>query len=82
MAAISYDSVNQLDLFNAQIQFGNVQANAKVDSGSVVSLITKTLANRIIKTSPSAKWTNTKQDKDLKTFSNEPIKVIGKLTTM
>ena len=52
-----------------------------IDSGSVVSLISKTLANRILRTSPSAKWTTTKQDKDLKTFSKEPIKALGKLKT-
>ena len=52
-----------------------------IDSGSLVSLIKKTLANRILKISPSAKWTTTNHDKDLKTFSNEPIKVLGKLTT-
>ena len=53
-----------------------------IDSGSVVSLITKTLANKILKATPSAKWVTTKQDKDLKTFSNEPIKVHGQLATM
>ena len=50
-----------------------------IDSGSVVSLVTKTLANRIVRTTPSAKWITTKQDKDLKTFPNEPMKKLGKL---
>ena len=53
-----------------------------IDSGSVVSLITKTLAKRILITSQSANWTTTKQDRDLKIFfSNEPIKVLGKFIT-
>ena len=53
-----------------------------IDSESVVSLITKTLANRILGTTPSAKWDTTKQNKDLETFSNEPIKVLRQLATM
>ena len=50
-----------------------------IDPGSVVSLITKTLANRILRTSPSAKRKTTKKRRELKTFSNEPIKVLGHL---
>ena len=53
-----------------------------IDSGNVVSLITKTLANIILKTTPSAKWVTTKQDKDRKTFSIEPIKVLEQLSTI
>ena len=81
VAAIFNDSANHLEPLNAQIKLGSVQANAMIDSGRFVSLITKTLANRILTTSTSAKWTTTKQDKDMKTFSNEPIKVLGNLTT-
>ena len=79
VAAISCDSAHQLDPLNAKIQFGEVQANAMIDSGSVVSLITKTLANRILRTSPSAKWFTAKERRELKTFSNEPIKVLWHL---
>ena len=53
-----------------------------IDSGSVVSLITKTLANKILRTTSSAKWVTTRQDKDIKTFSNEQIKVLGQLATV
>ena len=52
-----------------------------IDSGSVCSLITKSVAKKILKTTPFAKWITTKQDRDLKTFSNEPIKIVGKLAT-
>ena len=48
VAAISCDSANQLEPLIAKIQFVEVQANAMIDSGSVFSLITKTLANRIL----------------------------------
>ena len=64
------------------MQFRKIQANAMINSGSVVIFITKTLANRILRTTLSAKWVTTKQNKDLKIFSNEPIKVLGQLATM
>ena len=53
-----------------------------IDPGRVVSLITKTLANRILRTTPSAKCINSKERTDLKTFSTEPIKVLGHLETL
>ena len=52
-----------------------------IDSGSAVSLIRKTLANQIIRTTQSAKWIIKREKRDLKTFSNEPIKVLGHLET-
>ena len=82
VVAISCDSANQLEPLNAKIQFAEVQANTMIDSGCVVSLITKTLANRILRTTPSSKWITTKENRDLKTFSNEPIKMLGHLATM
>ena len=81
LAAISCDSANPLEPLIAKIKFGSVQADAMIDSSSMFSLITKTLANKIIKTTPSAKWANTKPDKDLKNFSSEPIEVLGQLAT-
>ena len=52
-----------------------------IDSGSAVSLITKTLANQILRTTQSAKGITKREKRDLKTFSNEPIKVLGYLET-
>ena len=81
VAAISYNSANQPEPLIAQIKLGNVQAIAMIDSGSVISLITKTLANRFLRFSSFAKLTTTKQNNSLQTFSNEPIKELGKLVT-
>ena len=81
MAAISYDWANQLEPLNVNVQLGEVKANAMIDSGSAVSLITKILANRIIRTTQSAKWIIKKEKRDIKTISNEPIKVLGHLET-
>ena len=75
---LTYKSANQLEPLNAQNKFGNVQASAMIDSCSVVSLITKTLADKILRISPSAKWTTTKQDKVLKIFSKKQSKYLEK----
>ena len=72
---------NQIEPLNARTQNGNILAKSMIDSGSVYSLITKTLANRILKITHLARWIITKQDNDLNLFSNESIKVLGKLAT-
>ena len=81
VAAISSDSAHQPEPIPVEVQLGEVKAHAMIDSGSAVSLITKTLANQIIRTTKSAKWIDTKERRNLKTFSNEPIKVLGHLET-
>ena len=79
VAAILSDSVHQLEPLNVEVQLGEVKALAMIDSGIAVSIITETLADQIIRTTKSAKWTDTKQRRNLKTFSNEPIKIFGYL---
>ena len=81
VAAISSDSAHQLEPLNVEVQLGEVKAHAMIDSGSTVSLITKTLANQILRTTKSVKWIDKQDRRNLKTFSNEPIKVLGLLET-
>ena len=81
MAAISSDSADQPEPLNVKVQFGEVKANAMIDSGSAVSLITKTLANQILRTTQSAHWITKREKRDVKPFSNDPIKVLGDLKT-
>ena len=83
VAAISSDIAIQLERFNAKIQHGKIIANSMIDSGSGCSITTKPLAINVLKSTPSQmyRWITTKRDRDLKTFSNEPIKVLGKFAT-
>ena len=81
VAVISSDTVHQLEPLNVEVQLGKVRALAMIDSGSAVSIITETLADKILQTTKFAKWTDTKDKRNLKTFSNEPIKVLGHLET-
>ena len=81
VAAISSDAANHLEPPNAKVQFGKITAISKIDSGSACSIITKTLAIDIVKTTPTARWIASECEEELRTFSNEPIKVLGKTTT-
>ena len=55
VAAISSDSVHQLEPLNVEVQMGEIQTSAMIDSGSSVSIITKSLANKILRSTNSAK---------------------------
>ena len=81
VAAISSDSVHQMEPLNVEIQLGEIKSSAMIDSGSAVSIITRSLANKITRSTKSAKWTNATEKRNLKTFSNEPNKVLGHLET-
>ena len=72
MAVISLDSVHQLEPLNVEVQLGKVRALAMIDSGSAVSIITETLADKIPQTTKFAKWTDTKDKRNLKIFQTSP----------
>ena len=55
VAAISSDSVHQLEPLNVEVQMGEIQTSAMIDSGSAVSIITQSLANKILRSTNSAK---------------------------
>ena len=78
VAAISSDAADYLKTLQAKIPNGKISAPWMIDSGSVCSIITKFLANKILKSTPSARWITTKYEKDLETISSETIKVLGK----
>ena len=52
-----------------------------IDSVSAVSLITKKLANQILRTTQSAKLITKREKRDLKISSDDPIKVLTHLET-
>ena len=81
VAVILSDSVHQLEPLNVEVQLGKVRALAMIDSGSAFSIIMETLADKILQTTKFAKWTDTKDKRNLKTFSNDSKKVLGHLET-
>ena len=65
----------------AKIQFSNISSTSKIVCCTICNISTKNLAFKKLASTSSALWINTTDEKDLKTLSNEPIKVIGKLKT-
>ena len=56
---------------------GNTQVELLIDSGSVRSILPKSLASQIVENSPLARWLMIAPPQELKTFSIEPINVTG-----
>ena len=54
--SISSETANKLELFNSKVKYGKIPAISMIDSGSICSIITKTLAKNILKTNPTARW--------------------------
>ena len=81
LTAISSDAEYQLEPLSAKDQQGKIVANSMIHSGSVCSIITKTLFNIILNKTLRARWIASKCERDLKTLLNEPIKLLGKITT-
>ena len=83
VAVISSDVANQLRPLNAKIHNGKIFANSMIKSGNVCSIIIKPWRLEFSKVHHLHVGSSiiTKRDKDLKTFSNEPIKVLGKIAT-
>ena len=68
VAAISSDSVHQLEPLNVEVQIGEIQTSAMIDSGSAVSIIKQSLANKVLRSTNSAKWLKSTEKRNLKTF--------------
>ena len=62
---------------NTILQIGNTHVGLLIDSGSVCSILPKSLASEIVENYPLACWLMIAPPQELKTFSNEPINVTG-----
>ena len=59
VAAMSSDSPNQLEPLKTGSQYEKIVANPRIGSGSVCSIILKTLAYRFLNSTPYARWITT-----------------------
>ena len=71
----------QIEHKNTILQIGNTQVGLLVDSGSVCSILTESLATEVINNSTLSRWLTTATAQEIKTFANEPIPVIGMMQT-
>ena len=63
------------------ISIGNTKAKGLVDSGSVCTIINKNLATTVVSGCKESFWLQSPEMHDLKTFSNDLIKIIGVIKT-
>ena len=71
----------QIEPKNTILQIGNTQVGLLIDSGSVCSILTESLATEVINNSTLSRWLTTATAQEIKTFANEPIPVIGMMQT-
>ena len=82
MATIAYiNETRDLEPVNLDICVGNTGTKALVDSGSVCTIINKRLANTVESECDKSYWVQSPEIHDLKTFSNDIIKIIGVINT-
>ena len=81
-ATISINNdTREVEPVNLDICVGNTKTKALVDSGSVCTIINKSLANTVLSECKESFWVQSPEMHDLKTFSNDIIKIIGVINT-
>ena len=60
---------------------GNTCTKALVDSGSVCTIVNKSLADKVVSECKESYWVQSPEIHDLKTFSNDIIKIVGVINT-
>ena len=75
------DSIRELEPVNMHIQYGNTETKALVDSGSICTIINKSLVKAVVLNSKESYWVQTPEFYDLKSISKELIKTIGVIKT-
>ena len=77
--AVTENAVEKVEPLNMTIKIGNMNTTLLVDSGSACSILNRSLASQVVQSSPRAFWISEKTSSQLRTFSNEPIQVEGKI---
>ena len=82
VATISVKSdTGEVEPENLDICVGNTTIKALVDSGSVCTINNKSLANAVVSACRESYWVQSPEIHDLKTFSNDIIKIFGVINT-
>ena len=82
VATISIESdTREVEPVNLDICVGNTKTKALVDSGSVCTIINKSLAKTVVSECKGSFWVQSPEIHDLKTFSNDIVKVFGVIKT-
>ena len=60
-----------------EIFVGNTKTKALLDSGSVCSIVNKSIADTVVSECNESYWVQSPEIHDLKIFSNDIIKIVG-----
>ena len=77
--AVIENSVEKVEPLNMPVKIGNITTSLLVVSGSACSIFNRSMASQVVQSSPRAFWINKTVSLQLRTFSNEPIQVDGKI---
>ena len=72
-------AVEKVEPLNMPLKIGNINITLLVDSGSACSILNHSLLSQVVQSSPRAFWINETVPPQLRTFSNEPIQIEGKI---
>ena len=81
MVAVIENAVEKVQPLNMPIKTGNITTTLLLGSGSACSILNHSLASKVVQSSPRAFQISEKVFLQLRTFSNEPIHVEGKIQT-
>ena len=77
--AVIENAVEKVEPLNMPVKIGNINTTLLVDSGSASSILNRSLASQVVQSSPRVFRINETVTPQLRTFSNEPIQVEGKI---
>ena len=70
-----------MEAVNLDICVGNTKTKALVDSGSVCTILNKSLADTVVSECNESYWVQSPEIHDLKIFSNNIIRIVGVINT-
>ena len=83
VAAISIKTdTREVEPVNLDICVGNTYTKALVDSGSVCTIVNKSLGDTVVSECNESYWVQSPEIHDLKNFSNDIIKIVGVINTL
>ena len=77
--AVIANALENVEPLHMPIKIGNINTTLLVDSRSACSILNRSLASEVVQKSLRAFWMSEKVSPQLRTFSNEPIQVEGKI---
>ena len=81
MVATIHKDLKKTERLNLPIKNRNISTTLIVDTGKAFSILNKSLAARVVNSNPHAMWVGEIKKPQLRTFSNVPIHIEGKIRT-